>query len=164
MAVPKWINRLNMGVGDAVSNAKTLKSCFEELALISGQSHLSLKLKSIAGFPSSWRCMIGAKVTLRGERMNSWINWLLYHFHVFVTSTVFQQNHLMGAETTHLVWKNNWFSQKSTLMMSTRLAVLTLLLWQLLTRMKNHVNCLQALECLLQNNLEVNKLAKINDC
>ncbi len=30
-------------------------------------------------------------------------NWFQFHFHVCVTSTVFQQNHLMDAETTHLV-------------------------------------------------------------
>ena len=40
MAVPK-VDKivLNMGVGDAVSNAKTLKKLLKSLALISGQNH-----------------------------------------------------------------------------------------------------------------------------
>ena len=106
MAVPK-VDKivLNMGVGDAVSNAKNLEKAAEELALISGQNHLLLKLKNQS--PASRLregVAIGAKVTLRGERMYEfWINWLLYRFHVFVTSTEFQQNHLMDVETIHLV-------------------------------------------------------------
>ena len=48
MAVPK-VDKivLNMGVGEAVSNAKSLEKAAEELALISGQNHLSLRLKKI---------------------------------------------------------------------------------------------------------------------
>ena len=52
MAVPK-VDKivLNMGVGDAVSNAKNLEKAAEELALISGQKPLITKAKkSIAGF------------------------------------------------------------------------------------------------------------------
>ena len=106
MAVPK-VDKivLNMGVGEAVSNAKSLEKAAEELALISGQKPLITKAKkSIAGFRLREGVAIGAKVTLRGERMYEFLdNWYLFHFHVLVTSTVFQQNHLMDAETTHLV-------------------------------------------------------------
>ena len=52
MAVPK-VDKivLNMGVGEAVSNAKSLEKAAEELALISGQKPLITKAKkSIAGF------------------------------------------------------------------------------------------------------------------
>ena len=54
MAVPK-VDKivLNMGVGEAVSNAKSLEKAAEELALISGQNHLSLKLKINRRLPSS---------------------------------------------------------------------------------------------------------------
>ena len=54
MAVPK-VDKivLNMGVGDAVSNAKNLEKAAEELALISGQNHLSQKLKINRRLPSS---------------------------------------------------------------------------------------------------------------
>ena len=105
MAVPK-VDKivLNMGVGEAVSNAKSLEKAAEELALISGQNHLSLKLKNHAGFRLREGVAIGAKVTLVvNVCTNSWINWFQFHFHVYVTSTVFQQNHLMDAGTTHLV-------------------------------------------------------------
>jgi len=98
MAVPK-VDKivLNMGVGDAVSNAKNLEKAAEELALISGQKPLITKAKkSIAGF----RLREGVAMNVC---MNSWINWFQFLFHVFVTSTVFQQNLLMDAGTTHLV-------------------------------------------------------------
>ena len=69
MAVPK-VDKivLNMGVGDAVSNAKNLEKAAEELALISGQKPLITKAKkSIAGFRLREGVAIGAKVTLRGK-------------------------------------------------------------------------------------------------
>ena len=71
MQVPK-IDKivLNMGVGDAVSNAKNLDEAVEELTLISGQKPLITKAKkSIANFRLREGMSIGAKVTLRGDRM-----------------------------------------------------------------------------------------------
>lgn len=56
---------LNMGVGDAVSNAKNLDEAVEELTLISGQKPLITKAKkSIANFRLREGMSIGAKVTL----------------------------------------------------------------------------------------------------
>ena len=54
MAVPK-VDKivLNMGVGEAVSNAKSLEKAAEELALISGQKPLITKLKIYRRLPSS---------------------------------------------------------------------------------------------------------------
>ena len=55
---------LNMGVGDAVSNAKNLDEAVEELTLISGQKPLITKAKkSIANFRLREGMSIGAKVT-----------------------------------------------------------------------------------------------------
>lgn len=74
MQVPK-IEKIvvNMGVGDAVQNAKALDSAVEELTLITGQKPVITRAKkSIAGFRLREGMPIGAKVTLRGERM--------YHF------------------------------------------------------------------------------------
>ena len=69
---------LNMGVGDAVSNAKNLEKAAEELALISGQKPLITKAKkSIAGFRLREGVAIGAKVTLRGERMYEFLDKLV---------------------------------------------------------------------------------------
>ena len=79
MAVPK-VDKivLNMGVGDAVSNAKNLEKAAEELALISGQKPLITKAKkSIAGFRLREGVAIGAKVTLRGERMYEFLDKLV---------------------------------------------------------------------------------------
>ena len=79
MAVPK-VDKivLNMGVGEAVSNAKSLEKAAEELALISGQKPLITKAKkSIAGFRLREGVAIGAKVTLRGERMYEFLDKLV---------------------------------------------------------------------------------------
>ena len=79
MAVPK-VDKivLNMGVGEAVSNAKSLEKAAEELALISGQKPLITKAKkSIAGFRLREGVAIGAKVTLRGERMYDFLDKLV---------------------------------------------------------------------------------------
>ena len=71
MQVPKLAKIvLNMGVGDAVTNAKNLDEAVEELTLISGQKPLVTRAKkSIAGFRLREGMAIGAKVDLRGERM-----------------------------------------------------------------------------------------------
>lgn len=69
---------LNMGVGDATTNAKNLDEAVEELALISGQKPLVTKAKkSIAGFRLREGMSIGAKVTLRGERMYDFLDKLI---------------------------------------------------------------------------------------
>lgn len=79
MEVPK-IEKIviNMGVGDAVQNAKALDSAVEELSLITGQKPLVTRAKkSIAGFRLREGMPIGAKVTLRGERMYEFLDKLV---------------------------------------------------------------------------------------
>ena len=69
---------LNMGVGDATTNSKNLDEAVEELGLISGQKPLITKAKkSIAGFRLREGLSIGAKVTLRGERMYDFLDKLV---------------------------------------------------------------------------------------
>lgn len=69
---------INMGVGDAVTNAKNLDKAVEELALISGQKPIITKAKkSIAGFRLREGMPIGCKVTLRGERMYEFLDKLV---------------------------------------------------------------------------------------
>lgn len=69
---------LNMGVGDAVSNSKNLEKAVNELGLISGQKPLITKAKkSIAGFRLREGMPIGAKVTLRGDRMYEFLDKLV---------------------------------------------------------------------------------------
>lgn len=79
MQVPK-IEKIviNMGVGDAVQNAKALDNAVEELGLITGQKPLITRAKkSIAGFRLREGMPIGAKVTLRGERMYEFFDKLV---------------------------------------------------------------------------------------
>lgn len=79
MEVPK-IEKIviNMGVGDAVGNPKALDSAVEELALITGQKPIITRAKkSIAGFRLRAGMPIGAKVTLRGERMYDFLDKLI---------------------------------------------------------------------------------------
>ncbi|WP_442602736.1 50S ribosomal protein L5 [Paenibacillus sp. KN14-4R] len=71
MQVPK-IEKvvINMGVGEAVSNSKVLDSAVADLEKITGQKPVITRAKkSIAGFKLRENMPIGAKVTLRGERM-----------------------------------------------------------------------------------------------
>lgn len=79
MAVPK-IEKIvvNMGVGEAVQNAKVLDKAVEELQSITGQKPVVTKAKkSIAGFKLREGMPIGAKVTLRGERMYDFLDKLV---------------------------------------------------------------------------------------
>ena len=79
MQVPK-IEKIviNMGVGDAVQNSKALDNAVAELALISGQKPLVTRAKkSIATYRLREGMPIGAKVTLRGERMYEFLDKLI---------------------------------------------------------------------------------------
>ncbi|EHR40743.1 MAG: 50S ribosomal protein L5 [Alishewanella agri] len=61
---------LNMGVGEAVADKKILENAVADLTAISGQKPLVTKArKSVASFKIRQGYPIGAKVTLRGERM-----------------------------------------------------------------------------------------------
>ncbi|MFD1021217.1 50S ribosomal protein L5 [Thalassobacillus hwangdonensis] len=69
---------VNMGIGDAVQNAKALDTAVEELSLITGQKPLVTRAKkSIAGFRLREGMPIGAKVTLRGEQMYEFLQKLI---------------------------------------------------------------------------------------
>ena len=71
MQVPKLVKIVvNMGLGDSITNSKLLDAACEDLATITGQKPLVTKAKkSIAVFKIREGMPIGAKVTLRGERM-----------------------------------------------------------------------------------------------
>ncbi len=79
MMVPRVAKiTLNMGVGDAKTNAKALDTAMDELAIISGQkAQLRRATKSIAGFKLREGMPIGAKVTLRGPRMYEFLDRLV---------------------------------------------------------------------------------------
>jgi large subunit ribosomal protein L5 len=69
---------LNMGVGEAKTEAKLLDSAIEELTIIAGQrAQLRRARKSIAGFKIREGMPVGAKVTLRGARMYEFLDRLV---------------------------------------------------------------------------------------
>jgi len=69
---------LNMGVGDAKVEAKALDSAIEELTTIAGQrAQVRMARKSIAGFKLREGMPIGARVTLRGDRMWEFLDRLV---------------------------------------------------------------------------------------
>ena len=69
---------VNMGVGDAKTEAKLLDSAIEELTTITGQrAQVRRARKSIAGFKIREGMPIGAKVTLRGARMYEFLDRLV---------------------------------------------------------------------------------------
>jgi large subunit ribosomal protein L5 len=79
MAVPK-IEKvvLNMGVGEAIQNAKVLDAAVEELSQITGQKPVITKAKkSIASFKLREGQSIGTRVTLRGEKMYEFLDRLI---------------------------------------------------------------------------------------
>jgi large subunit ribosomal protein L5 len=69
---------LNMGVGEAKTNAKALDSAIEQLTLIAGQrAQIRRATKSIAAFKLREGMPIGARVTLRGDRMYEFLDRLV---------------------------------------------------------------------------------------
>lgn len=71
MQVPKLEKiTLNMGLGDAKDNSKLIELAVKEMAAIAGQAPVVTKArKSIANFKVREGMPVGAKVTLRGDRM-----------------------------------------------------------------------------------------------
>ena len=69
---------INMGVGEAVADSKKMQSALAALAAVSGQKPVATKArKSIAGFKLRDGMSIGAKVTLRADRMYEFLDRLV---------------------------------------------------------------------------------------
>jgi large subunit ribosomal protein L5 len=79
MSVPKVTKiTLNMGVGDAKTDAKALDAAIEELSTIAGQrAQVRKARKSIASFKLREGMPVGARVTLRGARMYEFLDRLV---------------------------------------------------------------------------------------
>jgi large subunit ribosomal protein L5 len=79
MAVPK-IEKIvvNMGLGEAKENAKAIENAMGDISIITGQKPIVTKAKhSIAAFKLRAGMPIGCKVTLRGEKMYSFLDRLV---------------------------------------------------------------------------------------
>ncbi len=69
---------INMGIGEARDNPKALESAVKELEMITGQKALvTTAKKSVANFKLREGMKVGAKVTLRGERMYDFLDKLM---------------------------------------------------------------------------------------
>jgi large subunit ribosomal protein L5 len=69
---------LNMGIGDAKTEAKVLESALDQLTIIAGQrAHVRRARKSIAGFKLREGMPVGVRVTLRGARMWEFLDRLV---------------------------------------------------------------------------------------
>ncbi len=79
MRIPKLEKIVvNMGVGEAVQNSRALDGAMEDLARITGQKpQLRRARKSIAGFKIREGMPVGARVTLRGDRMWEFLDRLV---------------------------------------------------------------------------------------
>ena len=79
MQIPKLSKIvINMGLGDCKDNPKALEVAVKELATISGQKPMVTKArKSIANFKLREGMNVGAKVTLRGDRMEEFMDKLV---------------------------------------------------------------------------------------
>ena len=77
--VPRWEKVvINMGIGEARDNPKALESAVKELEMITGQKALvTTAKKSVANFKLREGMKVGAKVTLRGERMYDFLDKLM---------------------------------------------------------------------------------------
>ena len=79
MQIPKLDKIVvNMGIGEAVSDSKKAAAAMKDLAAITGQKPLPTKARqSIAGFKLREGMVIGAKVTLRKDRMYEFLDRLI---------------------------------------------------------------------------------------
>ena len=69
---------INMGVGEAAQDSKKIKAALEDLEAIAGQKPVATRAKnSIAGFKLREEQLIGAKVTLRRDRMYEFLDRLI---------------------------------------------------------------------------------------
>ena len=69
---------LNMGLGEDASDGKKLKTCIDDIALISGQKPITTKFKkSISNFKTRKGSNAGVKVTLRSSKMYEFVDRLV---------------------------------------------------------------------------------------
>ena len=79
MQIPKLDKIVvNMGIGEAVNDSKKVNAAIKDLAAITGQKPIQTKARtSIAGFKLREGMVIGAKVTLRKDRMYEFLDRLI---------------------------------------------------------------------------------------
>jgi large subunit ribosomal protein L5 len=103
MEVPRLVKiSLNIGVGEAIENAKALEAAERDLTAIAGQHPVITKArKSIAAFRLRAGMPIGLKVTLRGEQM-------YYFFDKLVNVTLARMRDFHGVSRNSFDGKGNY--------------------------------------------------------
>ena len=103
MEVPRIVKVvLNIGVGEAIQNAKALEGAEADLAAITGQHPITTRAKkSIANFRLREGMPVGLKVTLRGERMYEFLDRL-------VTSALPRVRDFSGIKATGFDGRGNY--------------------------------------------------------
>jgi len=79
MQVPRLVKIvINQGIGEAVADKKLIESSIKELSIITGQKAIpTISKKDISNFKLRRGTPIGAKVTLRGDRMYEFLDRLI---------------------------------------------------------------------------------------
>ena len=117
MAVPK-IEKVvvNMGLGEATSNAKIIEVGADELASITGQKPVVRRAKkSIAAFKVRKGQPVGTSVTLRGERMYEFLDRLMAsRCRASATSAACRRRASTGAATSRSASRISCCFRKST--------------------------------------------------
>ena len=91
---------INVGCGELKDNPKMLDAIIGDLGKITGQKAMPCKAhKSVANFKLREGMVIGAKVTLRGERMYEWISYSTLLCPVYATSAALTATALMAVAT-----------------------------------------------------------------
>ena len=103
MQVPKLLKIvLSRGVGSAVADKKNIDHAIEELSIITGQKAIAtVSKKDVATFKLRKGMPIGAKVTLRGERMFEFMDRL-------VTTALPRVRDFQGVKTTGFDGRGNY--------------------------------------------------------
>ena len=109
---------LNMGLGSDKDNPKGIESALEEMALIAGQKPIITKAKkSVANFKVREGQNVGAKVTLRGDRMYYFADKLMnIVLPACATSAASRIPALTAAATMRWALKSSLSSPKSVMM------------------------------------------------
>ena len=116
---------LNVGCGDARENSKAIDSVIADLTLITGQKAVpTYARKSVANFKAREGMKIGAKVTLRGDRMYEFVDRLFnFALPAYATSRASTPTLSTAEETTPSDSRSSSYSPRSNTTRSIRSAV-----------------------------------------
>jgi ribosomal protein L5 len=132
---------VNIGVGEALDNAKALEAAVADLTLITGQKPIITKAKkSIANFKLREGRQIGVKVTLRGDRMWSFLDRLM-------NIALPRVRDFRGVSPNAFDCVNSWYSRRLNTTRLINYVVWKFLSLQQLVMTTNPGNCFRCSAC-----------------